>query len=401
MKRFGIGIFFASMAAAAVIAILTPARHQAVQTVHAAEGNPAAVTIDYPLNGSVFPPEITPPTFIWRDASEAANLWRIDVTFGDGSPGMRLDSRGDRLNVGEIDPRCISRNNELPKLTPKQTTAHTWTPDAETWEKIKKHSIEGPAEVIISGFSQNDSRHALSSGQAAIQTSKDPVGAPIFYRDVPLMPSETEKGVIKPLAPTAIPLIQWRLRSIDQPQSRVVLEGMHTCANCHSFSRDGKTFGMDMDGPQNDKGLYALVSVKPQITIRNQDMINWNPSQDRQFAFNRVGFMSQVSPDGKYVLTMVTRADRAPENNYYVANFKDYRFLQVFFPTRGILYWYDRATGYRHPLPGADDPHYVQTDGVWSPDGKYVVFARAEAKDPYPTGGKIATHANDPNEVQI
>ena len=87
--------------------------------------------------------------------------------------------------------------------------------------------------------------------------------------------------------------------------------------------------------------------------------------------------------------------------NYYVANFKDYRFLQVFYPTRGILAWYNRATGDLQPLPGADDPRYVQTDAVWSPDGKYLVFARAEAREPYPTGAKAARVANDPNETQI
>jgi Flp pilus assembly protein TadD len=215
------------------------------------------------------------------------------------------------------------------------------------------------------------------------------------------MPSETEKGVIKPLAAGAMQLIQWRLRSIDQPQSRVVLESMHTCANCHSFSRDGKSMGIDMDGPQNDKGLYAVVSVKPQTVVRAQDMISWNPSQDPRFAFNRVGFMSQVSPDGRYVLTMLGSPDRPPQDKYYVVNFKDYRFLQVFYPTRGVLYWYDRITGQRHTLPGADDPDYVQTNGVWSPDGKYVVFARARATDPYPADGKMAAHANDPLEVQI
>ena len=95
-----------------------------------------------------------------------------------------------------------------------------------------------------------------------IQTSKDPVGAPIFYRDVPLMPSETEKGVIKPLAQADLPLIAWRLRNVAEPKSRLLLEGMHTCANCHSFSLDGKTLGMDLDGPQNDKGLYTLVPVQ-------------------------------------------------------------------------------------------------------------------------------------------
>ena len=58
-------------------------------------------------------------------------------------------------------------------------------------------------------------------------------------------------------------------------------------------------------------------------------------------------------------------------------------------------------SGKRQPLPGADDPRYVQTDGVWSPDGKWIVFARAEAKDPYPAGQPKAVHANDPNETRI
>jgi Flp pilus assembly protein TadD len=53
------------------------------------------------------------------------------------------------------------------------------------------------------------------------------------------------------------------------------------------------------------------------------------------------------------------------------------------------------------PLPGADDPRYVQAGGVWSPDGKNVVFARAEAKTPYPPGFPMARYANDPKETQI
>jgi tetratricopeptide (TPR) repeat protein len=158
---------------------------------------------------------------------------------------------------------------------------------------------------------------------------------------------------------------------------------------------------MDMDGPANDKGLYAVVPVKPQMTINTSDIITWNPSNDRQVSLNRVGFMSQVSPDGKYVVTTVNTAERSTQSNYYVVNFKDYRFLQVFYPTRGILAWYSRETGRREPLPGADDPGYVQADGVWSPDGSYLVFARAEAKDPYPPDGKMASYANDPVELQI
>ena len=215
------------------------------------------------------------------------------------------------------------------------------------------------------------------------------------------MPAEGEKGVIKPLAPAAIHLIQWRLKSIDQPTSRVVLEGMHTCANCHSFSRDGKTLGIDMDGPQNDKGLYAAVALKPQTVVRSEDMISWNPSRDPRFAYNRVGFMSQVSPDGRYVLTMLGSPNRPPQEKYYVANFKDYRFLQVFYPTRGVLFWYDRKRAIAIPSPARTTRDFVQTNGVWSPDGKFIVFARARAADPYPQGGRIATRANDPNEIPI
>jgi len=97
----------------------------------------------------------------------------------------------------------------------------------------------------------------------------------------------------------------------------------------------------------------------------------------------------------------VNTSERPTRSNYYVVNFKNYKFLQVFYPTRGMLAWYNRDTGERNPLPGADDPRYVQTDGVWSPDGSYLVFARAEAKDPYPPDGKMAEYANDPAEVQI
>jgi tetratricopeptide (TPR) repeat protein len=123
--------------------------------------------------------------------------------------------------------------------------------------------------------------------------------------------------------------------------------------------------------------------------------------------------MSQVSPDGRYVVTSIgdpgtgqtdyerRKAPRDLHQNYYVANFKDYRFLQVFYPTRGVLAWYSAATGRLQPLPGADDPRYVHTNAVWSPDGSYLVFARAEARDAYPEGSKLAERANDPNETQI
>ena len=363
--------------------------------------DPAAVTVDYPEDGSIFPPEITPPTFIWHDESKVAAEWAIDVSFSDGSQAIHFKSSGARLRIGEIDPRCVSASNEPPSLTPRQATAHTWTPTAEDWQAIKLHSKEHVASLTITGVRTDLPGAAVSRGTVTLETSKDPVGAPIFYRDVPLIPSKGEKGIIQPLAKQDLPLLAWRLRDVGQPASRLLLTGMHTCANCHSFSLDGKTFGMDIDGPANDKGLYALASIKRQMSLRNQDVISWSALKDNTTAPSRIGFMSQVSPDGRYVVTMLRDLRAQLAKSYYLVNFQDYRFLQVFYPTRGILAWYDRATGKKQPLPGADDERFVQTNAVWSPDVKFVVFARAEARAPETPGQNVPKHANDPEETQI
>jgi len=388
VKRSGVGVLILGLALLAGRGIgLLPAQDQ-----------PRGLTIDYPLPGSIFPPDISAPMFLWRDATPGVTRWRIEIAFADGGSPIRVESTGTLMRVGEIDERCIAPTNKLPELTPQQAVSHTWTPESSIWAAIKLRTVDSPATVTIAGIA---GARPVSRAEVAIATSKDPVGAPIFYRDVPLAPSETAAGIIKPLGPTAIPLIAWRLRNIAATTSRVLLTGMLTCVNCYSFSADGKTLGMDLDGPQNDKGLYALAAVKPRMSIGVENLISWNRSEDRQYAESRVGFMSQVSPDGKHVVTTISGTVRPTESNFYVVNFTDYRFLQVFYPTAGILAVYDRTTGREQPLPGADDPRYVQTDGVWSPDGKYLVFARAPARAPYRPDRKFAVYANDPLEVQI
>jgi dipeptidyl aminopeptidase/acylaminoacyl peptidase len=82
-------------------------------------------------------------------------------------------------------------------------------------------------------------------------------------------------------------------------------------------------------------------------------------------------------------------------------NFKGPPFNHVLYPTREILAWYDRKEGKLHPPPGADDPRQVQTSAFWSPDGKYLIFSRATARDSYPPGVPDPQYANDPNETQI
>jgi hypothetical protein len=130
------------------------------------------------------------------------------------------------------------------------------------WRSVTPPRWRIPRALRSPDFGAKGERQQVSQGAVTIHTLKDPVGAPIFYRDVPLMPSESEKAVIKPLAQGAVPLIAWRLRSIGERHSRLLLEGMHACANCHSFSGDGGTMGMDLGGAQNEKALYAIASVR-------------------------------------------------------------------------------------------------------------------------------------------
>jgi tetratricopeptide (TPR) repeat protein len=340
-----------------------------------------------------------PPRFEWRDAAAGVHEWRIQIRFVSGAAPVEAVSQGEPVPLGEIDPRCVSATNKPPELYGERAHAHTWKPTEAEWNQLRKNAIEQPATVQLRGYSATG--QLLSQGSVSLSISRDPVGAPIFYRDVPLMPSSGEKGVIKPLDQNAVPLIAWRMRNLAEPESHVVMTGLHSCANCHSFSADGKTLGLDMDGPQNDKGLYAVVPVAKQMTVRSEDMVSWSKFSSESNPGMRVGFMSQLSPNGRYVMTTIKPPGSKGWQFYYVANFTDYRFLQVFYPARGILATYDRETEKLTPLPGASDPNFVQATAVWAPDGKSLIFARARAQEPNPTGAKLAEYANDPAELKV
>ena len=389
---------------AIIVAVLAPAILVARAPHKHSPAAAGTITVDYPRDGSVFPPDFVPPTIEWRDADPRATLWVIEFAFGDRAAPVRVKSPGDRLPLGPIDARCAKAGAVTPQLSPNQLAGHAWKPDAATWAEVKQHGVKQPVTVRFLGYPDGKAKKPVSGGQAILRISSDPVGAPVFYRDVPLIsPPMGEHGVINPLPPEAMPLIAWRLMDLSTGQSRVMMEGLPTCANCHSFSRDGKWMGIDVDGPQNDKGLYALVPVRKQTSIRNDDVIRWN-SFSNDPAKKRFGFMSQISPDGQYLITSTEPPGarmRSVDERLFNGFYKDYGFGQVFYPTRGILSWYSRATGKLQPLPGADDPDMVQTSAFWSPDGKYLVFSRARARDPFPPGAKDPEYANSPDETQI
>ena len=293
---------------------------------------PRQVKILDPLDGALFPPEIVAPTFRWEDADPASDAWRIEVRFQDG---QLMDFRS-----GE--PQ--------------------WMPSDEQWETIKRYSLESQATVTVVGVNQAAPDEILSKASISISTSKDEVDAPVFYREVNLPFREAIKDPSR---------IRWRFGEVSSKQQPpVVLEQLPVCGNCHSFSSDGLVMGMDVDYA-NDKGSYAISPVAEEMTLDDGKIITWSDyrREDEESTF---GLLSQVSPDGRYVVSTVK------DHSVFVAT-DDLAFSQLFFPIKGILVIYDRKTKDYRPLPGADDQRFVQSNPTWSPDGKHIVFARSEA----------------------
>jgi tetratricopeptide (TPR) repeat protein len=289
------------------------------------------IEIKYPLDETLFPPEIVAPTFVWSDATEGVAKWVVLLQFDGEDQVLRFP-----------------------------TAEPSWRPSEADWATIKQRSVEQAAKVAIVGVGTDAT--AASAAIIRIRTSRDPVGDSIFYREVPL-PFIT--AVQDPSR------IRWRFGSIDsEEQPPVVLEDLPVCGNCHSFSNDGSVLGLDVDYG-NDKGAYAILPVSKQMVLNDEKIITWNDyrKNDGEATF---GLLSKVSPDGRYVISTVK--DRA----VFVAT-PDIWFSQLFFPIKGILVVYDTEKGTYKALPGADDPEYVQSNPTWSPDGKSVVFARTKA----------------------
>ena len=291
-------------------------------------------TIDYPLDGTLFPPDIASPTFVWTDTASGSDSWAISMEFEDGRSGLDFVS-----------------------------DSQQWAPSENDWSTVKRRTVDQPVKMTIRAVDPKRSADFPMSADVSFGTSKDEVGAPIFYREVNLPFKQAS------LDPSAH--IQWRFGPISSPeQPPVVLDKLLVCGNCHSFSADASVMGMDVDYA-SDKGSYAICDVEEEVSLSDENIITWSDykKEDKQKTF---GLMSQVSPDGRYVVSTVK------DLSVFLAIDDNLAYSQLFFPIQGILCIYDRETGQFTALPGADDPDYVQANASWSPDGKYLVFARSK-----------------------
>jgi tetratricopeptide (TPR) repeat protein/Tol biopolymer transport system component len=354
----GLGTAMAAIAATGWVFWFTHrASPQVILEALARTAPPGGLTVEYPLDETLFPPEIPAPCFRWQDENRRADLWLVTLEFADGG--------------GRINARARQRS---------------WTPEPAVWEDIKQRCLEKPATVTVAAVHHASPSQILATGRVTIRTSGDKVGAPLFYREVNLPFVQAVKDPSH---------IRWRFGPVSSAEAPpIVLEKLPVCGNCHSFSADARVLGMDIDYA-NDKGSYAIAPVRAQMTLDQGNIITWSDYQ-RSESEVTFGLLSQVSPDGRFVVSTVK------DESVFVPR-PGLEFSQLFFPIKGILCVYDRQAGTFQALPGADDPQLVQSNPTWSPDGKYIVFAATQAYQLKTTGGprKVLLSPEDCREFLV
>lgn len=298
----------------------------------------ARLTITYPYDGAVFPPEIAAPAFTWTDQSVTADQWLVVFRLGDG---------------------------QKPVFAISETSQ--WTPDKDTWEVIKAGSSVDGAEVSVFGIGLAPSTTLVSKDRIRIVTSTDHVNASVFFRQVPL-PFKNDRRTLKQ--------VKWRLGDIaayDEPA--VVMQNMANCASCHQVSKNGRLISMEMNY-KGDSGAQFIVPVQKSIALSSRHFMTWSTFPKPDLLPLTRGLFAKLSPGGDYLVSTVNEIA-------YFALTNDPAYCQLFFPTYGILGLYSVDRREFHPLPGADENRFIQTDPSWSWDERYVVFARAETKNEY------------------
>ena len=290
------------------------------------------IEITDPLNGALFPVDIAAPEIAWNDNNPDSVLWLVRITFEETTQALNYIA-----------------------------AEQSWTPHREAWEIIKKGASTGGASIAVLGLDTRKDAGITGSGSLSIAISPDPVDAPLLYMQMPLPFAFTQEHP---------EMLRWSLADLSSYEKPpVVLEKMPVCGNCHSFSRNGKVLGMDIDY-RGDKGGYFLSNVKKRIDVAPSDIISWGnckPSSKTPVTF---GFFPKISPDGSWVIATVE------EKSFFIRR-NEPAFSQFFFLAGGELASYSRADGRFQPLSGADDPAFVQTAPDWSPDGRYIIFSRA------------------------
>jgi hypothetical protein len=368
------------------------------------------ITVEYPYKGAMFPPDIAAPVFRWQDSRLNADKWHIVFRFPDGQDVLRFTSE-----------------------------KKMWKPPRESWEQIKQRAIGKQVVVEFRGINKDHWRKTLSGAQVVFSVSSDSVNAPIFYREVNLPFEEAVKdpstirwryGVV---SSDEQPRIVLQKLPVCGNCHSVSKDGKLLCMEVDSGNDKGAYAVMPIiqdilldrtkiiswaNYRKEDKdptfGLLCQVSPDGRYiagTVKDQALAVYRPNlmfsqlfflikgivaiYDRQtksfFALhgaddkNFVQTNATWSPDGKdlvyprskaYNLDVFTRQRRAlingPEAEDFIAHQgKSFKYDLYRIPFNG------GKGGTPVPIPGASDNGKSNYFAKYSPDGKWIVFCKA------------------------
>ena len=304
--------------------LLRTLRHPFPATVR----HSAVLEVLSPLDGTLFPLDIRSPEFRWDGPVPEDGTWAIRISF-----------KGSTYTVNALSDETA------------------WTPSASVWEAVRAHSIETPATFSVSASGAGKARAEASVG---FFTSRDPVGAPLFFRAVPsgrTFPEEKEYVKVK-----------WKLGWVSSYSAPiVVMKKQSLCFNCHSASADGRTFGFDYNSDSNDMSSYLLFRDPGKtVSFSPENVFDWNDFRRGDNVHPFQANSSAISPDGRVIATdgrgLGLVAPNCPD------------LIQYTFPMRGIIVYRTIEDPAIKALPGGDDEGFIHYPTSWSPDGKYIYF---------------------------
>ena len=106
------------------------------------------LAIIYPLAGTLFPPELVPPTFRWEDKTPGVDSWVIRIAFED--------------------------ENEILTFRARQAS---WSPEPDAWENIKRRSRESSATFTVFGVGTSSNQVVHSKRRPHLQHLRGPGGS--------------------------------------------------------------------------------------------------------------------------------------------------------------------------------------------------------------------------------
>ncbi len=282
----------------------------------------AHLKITNPYEGSSFPRNIAAPEFRWEDRTD--NLWMVSLT----APGW----------------------NEPVRVV---TNGRGWRPDAALWERVKSSGAGGNVTLEVRGIRAEGTARAgdtVYADSISFHVSEYDADPMIIYR------------MVTPLFHAfKTPDIWWRDITSFNKGLFYPGDGVY-CTNCHAFpgSPDLKREDLEVAIAVRKQlgkptyrilGLYNFASRVGRTLGINSFFMSWDPLGTKMIACKGVEIYS------KPLVTLEA---------------------QEFFVRHADIVVVDAKTLKEEPLPGASTAEYMETFPAWSPDGKTILFARAE-----------------------